>query len=132
MNNPPKPFNNVQKGSLPFANKSFVSKGVPRNVSKVPTKNNGQNSGAAHKPVMPRRCFGCDATTHILATCPNRRSTFPVGNKSPAPSKQVNRCVVENSRDSFAPQCRDAGRVSAYINTRLADSATAVRADSLG
>jgi len=38
MNNPPKPLGSVQKGAFTFPNKSFVSKSVPNNVTKVTMK----------------------------------------------------------------------------------------------
>ena len=75
MNNPPKPVGNVQKGAVTFANKSFVSRNVLKNVSKVTTENSGQGISSTPESVTPRRCFGCGATGHLLNNCRDRRST---------------------------------------------------------
>ena len=66
MNNPPKPAGNVQKGTVTFANKSFVGRNVSKNVGKVTTENNSQGINSTPKLVAPRRCFGCGATGHTL------------------------------------------------------------------
>ena len=109
MYNPPQPVSSVQRGAVTFANKSFVDRNVPKNVSKVTTENNGQGIDSTPKSVTPRRCFGCGATGHLLNNFADGRSTFSVGKKSTAQSQQISHCALDKSHGSFAPPCIDAG-----------------------
>ena len=56
---------------------------------------------------MSRRCFGCGSSSHLLNTCPERRSTFMSGSKSNAQSKQVSHCAVGNSYRDAKVQSAD-------------------------